>query len=57
MFGLDSNVSGVLNLQGKAGDFETFQALDQAFDFSMVPAPGALALLGLAGVASRRRRK
>jgi hypothetical protein len=57
MFGLDSNVSGVLNLQGKAGDFVTFQALDQAFDFSMVPAPGALALLGLAGVASRRRRK
>jgi len=53
----DGNVSGVLNLQGKAGDFETFQARDQAFDFSMVPAPGALALLGLAGVASRRRRK
>ena len=57
MVGLDSNVSGILNLQGKAGDFETFQARDQAFDFSMVPAPGALALLGLAGVASRRRRK
>ena len=57
MYGLDSNVSGILNLQGKAGDFETFQARDQAFDFSMVPAPGALALLGLAGVASRRRRK
>jgi hypothetical protein len=57
MMGMDDNVSGVLNLQGKAGDFETFQARDQAFDFSMVPAPGALALLGLAGVASRRRRK
>jgi len=57
MVGLDSNVSGILNLQGKAGDFETFQARDQAFDFSMVPAPGALALLGLAGVVSRRRRK
>jgi hypothetical protein len=57
MLGLDSNVSGILNIQGKAGDFETFQARDQAFDFSMVPAPGALALLGLAGVASRRRRK
>jgi len=57
MVGLDSNVSGILNLQGKAGDFETFQARDQAFDFSMIPAPGALALLGLAGVASRRRRK
>jgi hypothetical protein len=57
MMGMDDNVSGVLNLQGKAGDFETFQARDQAFDFSMVPAPGALALLGLAGVTSRRRRK
>jgi hypothetical protein len=57
MFGLDSNVSGILNLQGKSGDFVTFQARDQAFDFSMVPAPGALALLGLAGFASRRRRK
>lgn len=57
MMGMDDNVSGVLNLQGKAGDFETFQARDQAFDFSMIPAPGALALLGLAGVVSRRRRK
>ena len=57
MYGVDSHVSGVLNIQGKAGDFVTFQARDIAFDFSMVPAPGALALLGLAGVASRRRRK
>jgi len=56
MFGLDSHVSGVLNLQGKAGDFVTFQARDQIFDFAL-PAPGALALLGLAGIASRRRRK
>jgi hypothetical protein len=57
MYGLDSHVSGVLNIQGKAGDFETFQARDLAFDFDIVPAPGALALLGLAGIASRRRRK
>ncbi len=56
MYGLDSHVSGVLNIQGKAGDFETFQARDLAFDFAL-PAPGALALLGLAGVAGRRRRK
>ena len=55
MFGLDSHVSGVLNLQGKSGNFETFQARDQAFDFS-IPAPSALALLGIAGLASRRRR-
>ena len=57
MYGLDSNVSGILNLQGKSGDFVTFQARGQAFDFSMIPAPGALALLGLAGFVSRRRRK
>jgi len=56
MFGLDSRVSGVLNLQGKAGDFVTFQARDQIFDYG-IPAPGALALLGIAGIASRRRRK
>jgi hypothetical protein len=56
MFGLDTHVSGVLNIQGKAGDFVTFQARDLVFDYAL-PAPGALALLGLAGVAGRRRRK
>ena len=49
-------MSGVLNLQGKAGDFVTFQARDQIFDYG-IPAPGDLALLGIAGIASRRRRK
>ena len=57
LLGTDSTVSGVLNLQGKQGDFETFQARGQEFSFSMIPAPSALALLGLAGIASRRRRK
>jgi len=56
MMGTDSSVFGVLNLQGKDSAGETFQATGQAFSFSL-PAPGALALLGLAGVASRRRRK
>ncbi len=56
MYGLDSHVFGVMNLQGKEGDFETFQARDQFFDYTL-PAPGALALLGLAGVTARRRRK
>ena len=50
------SVSGVLNLQGKNSNGDTFQSTGQAFNFSL-PAPGALALLGLAGVASRRRRK
>ena len=56
MYGTDTHVSGVINIQGKAGDFVTFQERDIMFDFAL-PAPGALALLGLAGVASRRRRK
>jgi len=56
MYGLGSHVSGVLNFQGKSGDFETFQARDQAFDFTL-PAPGALALLGISGILSRRRRR
>ena len=56
MYGTDSHVSGVLNLQGKEGDFVTFQARDQVFDYYL-PAPGALALLGLAGITARRRRK
>ena len=33
MYGLGSSVSGVLNLQGKAGDFETFVVEDEAFFF------------------------
>lgn len=57
MYGAGSTVSGVLNLQGKVGDNETFVATGQAFEYSLVPAPGALALLGLAGIAGRRRRK
>ena len=56
MYGLDSHVYGVLNIQGKQGDFETFQVYGEAFDYEF-PAPGALALLGIAGIASRRRRK
>ena len=56
MLGTDSHVSGVINIQGKAGNFETFDVTGIAFDYAL-PAPGALALLGLAGIASRRRRK
>jgi len=55
MYGLDSQLSGMVNLQGKVGDFETFVAEDVAIPTP--PAPGALALLGLAGLAARRRRK
>ena len=46
-------LTGVINIQGKAGNFETFQEREIVFDF---PAPGALALLGIAGLAQRRRK-
>jgi MYXO-CTERM domain-containing protein len=43
---------GNLNFQGKDADGNTWEATDQ-----WLPAPGALALLGLAGIAGRRRRR
>ena len=55
MLGTDSHLEGIINLLGKAGNFETFNIT--GVYFNCLPAPGALALLGLAGIASRRRRK
>ena len=44
-------------LQGKlAGSGDTWQVGVNGFVYG-VPAPGALALLGLAGIAGRRRRR
>ena len=55
-FTTDGDVNGCLNMQGKEEDTSiNWNALGVCFD--TVPAPGALALLGLAGLASRRRRK
>jgi MYXO-CTERM domain-containing protein len=50
--GSDSDLYGNLNFQGKLADGSTWTATDQ-----WLPAPGALALLGLAGIAGRRRRR
>ncbi|MDG2201657.1 MAG: hypothetical protein P8K80_10820 [Phycisphaerales bacterium] len=49
--GVDS-MYGNVNLQGKNADGSTWQVTDK-----WLPAPGALALLGLAGIAGRRRRR
>ena len=49
------HVYGSMNFQGKNADLSNWNADGVAFD--SVPAPGALALLGLAGIAARRRRK
>ncbi len=48
----DGDLTGVVNLQGKNADLTNWNALGVE-----LPAPGAIALLGLAGIAARRRRK
>ena len=48
-----TDLIGQVNLQGKDANGDTWNAVGATW----VPAPGALALLGLAGVAGRRRRR
>ena len=54
-YGWESNIYGSINLQGKVGDFETFQARDQYFS-AYIPTPASITLLGMAGLFNRRRR-
>ncbi len=49
----DGDISGFINLQGKNADLTNWNALN----VNIAPTPGALALLGLAGLAAGRRRK
>ncbi len=50
-----ADLLGQISIQGKDADNLTFQ--ENGATWTVVPAPGAIALLGLAGVCSRRRRK
>jgi MYXO-CTERM domain-containing protein len=50
-------INGTVNMQGKNADGSNWTATAYAFSNGAIPAPGALALLGLAGVTARRRRK
>lgn len=54
--GNDSHLMGTISLQGKLADGSNWGAESVSYDFA-IPAPGALALLGLAGIAGRRRRR
>ena len=49
-------LSGQVNLQGKNADGSNWSATAVAIG-GVIPAPGAIALLGLAGITARRRRK
>jgi MYXO-CTERM domain-containing protein len=51
------HVFGSMNFQGKDADLTNWNADGVAFDSAAIPAPGALALLGFAGIVARRRRK
>jgi hypothetical protein len=54
--GSDSLLVGTVSMQGKNADGSNWTAESVSYEFAL-PAPGALALLGLAGVAGRRRRR
>ena len=54
--GSADDLVGQINVQGKDADGNTFNAIGATWN-TPVPAPGALALLGLAGLASSRRRR
>ena len=55
-FDYDSSLVGTISLQGKNADGSNWGAESVSYEFAL-PAPGALALLGLAGIAGRRRRR
>ena len=55
-YGYDSTLYGTISMQGKNADGSNWTAESISYEFAL-PAPGAFALLGLAGFAGRRRRR
>ncbi len=55
-YGDDAVLSGTVSLQGKDANGANWTADSVSYSVGL-PAPGALALLGLAGIAGRRRRR
>ncbi len=54
--GFGGAVSGTISMQGTTATYDTWVATDVQVG-SLIPAPGALALLSLAGLTARRRRR
>ena len=50
-------IDGTVNMQGKNADGSNWTATAVSVTNGLIPAPGALALLGVAGITARRRRK
>jgi MYXO-CTERM domain-containing protein len=55
-YGAESHLTGTISMQGKDSSGANWTADGVSYDFAK-PAPGAIALLGLAGFAGRRRRR
>jgi len=55
--GIDSDVTTLAFIIKGTGPHMSLDAISTDVAFAVVPAPGALALLGLAGLAGRRRRR
>lgn len=55
--GIEGNVTDIAFIMKAVGPHMSLDALSLDVAYSAIPAPGALALLGLAGLAGRRRRR
>jgi MYXO-CTERM domain-containing protein len=55
---LNINTSNeTVKVRGPVWSVQNFEVTNSYYGFAVVPAPGAFAMLGLAGIAARRRRR